>query len=246
VISSKKAKFIKSLQLKKYRKEEGAFIVEGKVSVLELLNSNFNIRALYTTEEFYSNYLKSITEAHDVELVQEADLIKVGTLKSNNAALALVDIPQPKERGIDKTKPLLVLDNINDPGNLGTIIRIADWYGINQLICSPDTTDQYNPKCISATKGSFTRVSLHEQPLPEFLTNYHQPIFGALLEGQDVHEAQFQTACAIVIGNESHGIQSNLLPFISNPVTIPRFGAAESLNAAIATAIICDVYRQKV
>ncbi|MEQ8714295.1 MAG: RNA methyltransferase [Cyclobacteriaceae bacterium] len=243
MISSKKAKFIKSLQLKKYRKQERAFLVEGKVSVLELLHSDLSIQSLYTTQEFYQTHIRQQSNAIDVELVDERDLTKVGTLKSNNAALAVVSMPDHMQ-SIDLTRPVLVLDNINDPGNLGTIIRIADWYGIQQLICSPDTTDQYNPKCISATKGSFTRVRVHEQRLPEFLTDYRHPVFGALLEGEDVHKAVFQEACAILIGNESHGIQPDLLPFITHPVTIPRFGGAESLNAAIATAIICDVYRQ--
>ena len=219
--------------------------MEGKVSVLELLNSNLNIQSIYSTKDFYQKHLKEATDSAFVEIVDERELIKVGTLKSNNTALAVVDLPE-HDWNINLTKPLLVLDDINDPGNLGTIIRIADWYGINQLICSPDTTDKYNPKCISATKGSFTRISVFEQSLPEFLAGYEHPIFGALLTGEDVHKAEFQEACAIVIGNESHGIQTELLPFITNPITIPRFGGAESLNAAIATAIICDVYRQKV
>ncbi|MEQ9296912.1 MAG: RNA methyltransferase [Cyclobacteriaceae bacterium] len=245
MISNKKAKFIKSLQLKKYRKQEQSFLVEGKVSVLELLNSNLSIQALYTTDEFYQSHIHEQADSEVVEIVDERDLIKVGTLKSNNAALAIVSMPEDKQ-SIDISQPVLVLDDINDPGNLGTIIRIADWYGFHQLICSPETTDQYNPKCISATKGSFTRVSIFEQHLPEFLSDYKHPIFGALLEGEDVHKAGFQKACAILIGNESHGIQPDLLPFITDPITIPRFGGAESLNAAIATAIICDVYRQKV
>lgn len=245
MISSKKTKFIKSLQLKKYRKQEGAFLVEGKVSVLELLNSDFNIQSLYTTKEFYQTHVSQQPNSVDVEFVDERDLIQVGTLKSNNAALAVVSVQEPSQ-SIDLSHPVLVLDNINDPGNLGTIIRIADWYGIQQLVCSPDTTDQYSPKCISATKGSFTRVRVYEQSLPEFLSIYKHPLYGALLEGEDVHKVDFQEACAIVIGNESHGIQPDLLPLITDPVTIPRFGGAESLNAAVATAIICDVYRQSI
>lgn len=219
--------------------------MEGKVSVLELLNSDFNIQSLYSTEDFYQKEIKVIADTQLVEIVDERELIKVGTLKSNNAALAVVTIPNAN-KDIDLAKPIIVLDNINDPGNLGTMIRIADWYGIDQLICSPETTDQYNPKCISATKGSFTRVSVFEQSLPEFLSSYKQPIFGALLEGEDVHKTRFRAACAILIGNESHGIHADLLPFVTHPITIPRFGDAESLNAAIATAIICDIYRQQV
>ena len=245
MISSKKAKFIKSLQLKKYRKQEHAFIVEGKVSVLEVLRSSYEINALYITEAFLHSHQPELERVQVFEVVDERELLKVGSLKSNNAALAVVGMPHDQAPP-DLTQPMLVLDNINDPGNLGTIIRIADWFGIHQLVCSPDTTDQYNPKCISATKGSFTRVAVYEQDLPEFLADYPHPVFGALLEGEDVHGAPFQAACAIVIGNESHGIQPALLPFVTHPVTIPRFGGAESLNAAIATAIICDVYRQKV
>lgn len=245
MISNKRAKFIKSLQLKKYRQQEGAFIVEGKVSVIELLRSGYGVQSLYLTEAFLQNHQHELKKGQAYEVVDERELQKVGTLKTNNAALAVALMPS-EQPPVDQSGPLLILDQVNDPGNLGTIIRIADWFGIRQLVCSPGTTDQYNPKCISATKGSFSRVVVHELPLPELLSTYPHPVYGALLDGADVHHAPFEEACAIVIGNESHGIQRELLPFITHPVTIPRFGAAESLNAAIATAIICDVYRQKV
>ncbi len=244
MISGKQAKFIKSLQYKKYRKQEGAFVVEGKVSVLELLKSKLNVRNVYCTPAFsdeYNDRLSALTLKPDV--VTEKDLVKVGSLKTNNAAIAVVDLP-PDVQVIDKSRTVLVLDNINDPGNLGTIIRIADWYGIGQIVCSPDTTDAYSPKCIGATKGSFIRVSVTDISLPEFLNEYPNPVYGAMLSGKDVHEVKFSNPAALMIGNESHGIGSHLSEYITEPITIPKFGGAESLNAAIATAIICDVYRQ--
>ncbi|MEM8893431.1 MAG: RNA methyltransferase [Bacteroidota bacterium] len=244
MISGKQAKFIKSLQYKKYRKLEGAFVVEGKVSVLEALNSELNLRTVYCTPSFQNEHLKEgLFNELKIEEVSERDLNKVGNLKSNNSAIAVVDLPDSTEH-IDASETVLVLDNINDPGNLGTIMRIADWYGINQLVCSPDTTDAFSPKCISASKGSFTRVRVVDYDLPEFLNSYPRDIYGALLSGQDVHKIEFRSPCAIVIGNESHGIRAELISYITEPITIPRYGGAESLNAAIATAIICDVYRQ--
>lgn len=135
----------------------------------------------------------------------------------------------------------LVLDDIRDPGNLGTIIRLADWYGIKNIICSETTAEFYNPKVISASMGSIFRINLYRRDLKEFLSeNKNRKIYGALLEGTNVHQVTFEADGLLVIGNESHGIQKELIPLISYTVTIPKIGHAESLNAAMATAIICD------
>jgi TrmH family RNA methyltransferase len=136
------------------------------------------------------------------------------------------------------------LDDIRDPGNLGTIIRTADWYGIGKVVASPETADFYNPKVISATMGSFTRTEIYYTELTDFLSKAKHPVYGAYLEGQNVHEVEFQPAGLILIGSESHGIAPGLRKFVSTEVTIPRFGKAESLNAAIATAVICDNLRR--
>ena len=139
----------------------------------------------------------------------------------------------------------LVLDNVNDPGNLGTIIRIADWYGIRHLLCSADTVDAFNPKVIASAKGSFSRVKLHYQPLTEVLSKARQPVFGAYLGGESVHQLQLASSGGfIVLGNEANGISSELEPLISRRITIPAVGDAESLNVGIACAVIVDNMRR--
>jgi RNA methyltransferase, TrmH family len=137
----------------------------------------------------------------------------------------------------------LVLDDIRDPGNLGTIIRTADWYGIQKIIASEETADYYNPKVISATMGSFTRVSVFYTDLATYLGQHHHRVFGAYLEGQDIHKVDFGTSGLVLIGNEARGISPSLSRFVTDKITIPKYGKAESLNAAIATAIICDQVR---
>ena len=139
---------------------------------------------------------------------------------------------------------VLVLDDIRDPGNLGTIIRTADWYGIHKIVASVETADFYNPKVISATMGSFTRVSIFYTDLPQYLSGIKHRIFGAFLNGKNIHEVSFAPGGLVVIGNESRGISATLNSYITDKITIPRYGEAESLNAAIATAIICDNLRR--
>jgi TrmH family RNA methyltransferase len=138
----------------------------------------------------------------------------------------------------------LVLDDVRDPGNLGTIIRSADWYGFNRIIASPETADFYNPKVISSTMGSFTRTEIYYADLAEILANAPGKVYGAFLDGKNVHEESFGNGGLIVIGNESRGISFQYQKFITDRITIPRYGEAESLNAAVATAVICDNVRR--
>jgi TrmH family RNA methyltransferase len=233
-------KFIKSLQLKKFRQKEGLFIVEGTKNTLELLHSSYKIKYLIITEVFLSRHQKEINSS-EIEpiIVKEKELSGLGSFKSNTDALAVVHektAPEYKSEGFD-----LVLDDIRDPGNLGTIIRLADWYGIKNIICSETTAEFYNPKVINASMGSFFRINLYRRNLKEFLSeNKRRKIYGALLEGENVHQVKFASDGLLIIGNESHGIHQDLISLISNKITIPRIGQAESLNAAMATAIICD------
>jgi RNA methyltransferase, TrmH family len=243
MLSKADIKYIKSLQIKKYRKEEQSFIVQGAKSVLELLSSDFQTLSVFGTEDFLANVKHTNVR---VSTVSEKELEAIGEFQSNNTAVAIAKIkpntalmPGPREFA-------LVLDDIRDPGNLGTIIRTADWYGINKIIVSEETADFYNPKVISSTMGSFTRVSVFYTDLENYLSKSKLKVYGTYLNGDDVHTLRFDTSGLIVIGNESHGINPKLEKFISNKITIPRYGKAESLNAGIATAIICDNLRRSI
>jgi TrmH family RNA methyltransferase len=240
MLTKNNTKFIKSLQLKKFRQKEGLFIVEGAKNTLELLNSSYKLKYLIVSEDFLDRHQKEINSS-EIEpiIVKEKELSALGAFQSNTDALAVVyekTPPKYDSNGFD-----LVLDDIRDPGNLGTIIRLADWYGIKNIICSETTAEFYNPKVISASMGSIFRTNLYRRDLKEFLAeNKHRKIYGALLEGENVHQVKFEANGLLVIGNESNGIHSELISLITERVTIPKIGQAESLNAAMATAIICD------
>jgi TrmH family RNA methyltransferase len=242
MLSKAKIKFIKSLQIKKYRKQEQSFVVQGAKSVQELLNSDFETLMVIGTPD----YEQSLDLRKGVEYVvaSEKDLGDLGEFQSNDAVLA---VARTKTNAPPRTKPgafTLLLDDIRDPGNLGTILRTADWYGISSVIASPETADLYNPKVISATMGSFTRVHVFYEDLEHILSKEKGRVFGAYLKGNDVHKERFQGGGMILIGNESRGISPQFEKYVTDKVTIPRFGGAESLNAAIATAIICDNIRR--
>lgn len=237
MISKNTAKFIKSLQLKKYRKQEQCFLVEGRKSVLEVMESDFNVRLIAGTSDFCSS---NDLSGNEVVQVTEKELSGLGTLKSNNQAIAVVEMKASKPFTIANDEYVIALDDINDPGNFGTILRIADWYGINKIIASESTADFYNPKVISASKGSFTRVDVFYGNLQEELKKLKLPVYGALLDGENVHQVRFNSGGVLVMGNEANGISAEVEALITSRVTIPAYGSAESLNVAMATAIICD------
>ena len=243
-ISKRQFKFLNALQVKKYRKQHQSFVVEGEKSVTETIESAYRVNELYCTEQFAQKFDSLLSSSPaEVFIVPAGELKKASYFQSNNSSLAVVQIPDP-----DPIIPLkgneyaLVLDGIQDPGNLGTIIRIADWYGIRSIIASPDTVDIYNPKVIAACVGSFLRISIHYTNLDDYFKELVAPrIYGAFLDGENLHEWSFPKESGyIVLGNESQGIREYLQPFVNNKITIPRFGQAESLNVAMATAIICD------
>jgi len=243
MLSKATIKFIKSLQVKKYRKQEQCFLVEGAKSVLELLASDFETIMLLGTAEFLSG-IKAPPKCEVIEVPENA-LEGLGEFRTNRTALAVARQKANRPLEISSSEFALVLDNISDPGNLGTIVRTADWYGIRKIIASPDTADFYNPKVISATMGSFTRVNIFYTELSGYLSRTLLPVYGAFLKGRDIHTVAFGEGGLIVIGSESHGISNGLVPFVKEKITIPRYGGAESLNAAIATAIICDNLRRQ-
>lgn len=238
MLSKGKIKFVKSLQIKKYRKQEQLFVVEGEKSIRELLGSGFDTTMVLGTTDFMNSLeLPGGTEAIEVSL---KELQGLGEFQSNTAGLAIARMKPNRPLQIQSGEYALILDDIRDPGNLGTILRIADWYGISKVIATEETADLYNAKVISATMGSFTRVEMFYTSLPAYLQNTTFPVYGAVLDGNDVHATVFSSGGYLIIGNESRGISDEVLPYISDRITIPRYGQAESLNAAVATAIICD------
>ncbi|MEQ9286324.1 MAG: RNA methyltransferase [Cyclobacteriaceae bacterium] len=244
MITNKDAKFIKSLQLKKYREREKSFVVEGGKNVIELLGSSLKIRRLFVTQRFLEENGQKMAEGNTrFEIVTEKDLVKAGSFQTNAFALAVVQIPELPVLKIEN-RHVLAFENLQDPGNLGTIIRLADWYGFSHIVCSPDSVDAYNPKVISASMGSFARIRVYYENLPDFINQSDLPVYGAVLSGESIHETSFEDKGILLFGNESQGISSGLVPFITNPVKIPGFGKAESLNVAIATAVFCDNLRR--
>lgn len=245
MVSKAKVRFIKQLQVKKYRQAEQCFIVQGAKAVRETLGSGFTVKTLLGTEAFLRALDHKLSaRAEEIIVVSETDLTSIGSVESNNAALAVVAMKGAQAPQLPLSEFILVLDDIRDPGNLGTIIRTADWYGIRHIVASPESTDLYNPKVIGATMGSFLRVNVFYTPLHEFLGKLSSPIYGALLSGEDVHHAKFAKTGVLVIGNESNGISPAVERLVTHRVTIPKFGGAESLNASTATAVILDNIRR--
>lgn len=240
MISKQTAKFLKSLQIKKFRKEHACFIVEGEKSVNELSNSSWEVREIYATPQFIEKHSDKWSKSQLNE-VSEKELTAVSSFKSNNSALAVVNVAETAFYLPPSNKISIALESVNDPGNLGTIIRIADWYGIEQIYCSLDTVDLYGPKVISSTKGSFTRVKVFYTDLLKVVETTNVQTLGAFLTGESIYN--FKPAAEgvlLVMGSESQGISNELEQLIDNKVTIPSFGKAESLNVSIATAILCD------
>lgn len=240
MISKQLAKFVKSLKLKKYRQKASVFVVEGAKNVSELLSSDFEVQHLFITEKYLHEFGEYLGAKHQYILSNEKELVAMGTFQSNEYALAVAKTKSPKIN-ISSEKLILALDDVQDPGNLGTIIRIADWFGITTIVASPETADFYNPKVINSSMGSFTRTNLIYENLTDFFANNPgYKVYGTFLDGKDIHRIQPEFPAIILMGSESSGIHNNLLPFINEKITIPRLGQAESLNVAVSTAIICD------
>lgn len=234
MLSKNELKYIQSLCQKKQRTEDGLFLAEGPKLAMELLNSDYRVEKFFATKEWLSENPVDI----DATTVSEIELGKMSSLQTPNEVLVVCRQKKDLGEPIFKNKITLVLDGLQDPGNMGTIIRIADWFGIDQIIASEDSVEFYNPKVIQSTMGSFIRVKCWYKNLPELLHTAKVPIYGALLKGKSVNEVGVLKEGILVIGNESKGIREAVLPFISAAVTIPRIGHAESLNAAVATGIL--------
>ena len=247
MLSKNTVKFIKSLHQKKYRLESGKFFVEGEKSVVEVLQSSFTVDLLLVTQEFAAKHAPLLSgKAFEVLFVTPNQLEQVGQYQSNDAALAVVQMKPNQAFLPEKGELILALDEVRDPGNLGTIIRIADWYGIKKLIFSSHTAEFYNPKVIQSSMGSFTRVQFYYGDLAQAFQEWKLPVYGAFLEGESIHELTNPTPGVLLLGNESQGISKEVEKWVSSKITIPSFGKAESLNVAIATAIFCDNFKRLV
>jgi RNA methyltransferase, TrmH family len=247
MLSKARIKFIKSLQVKKYRQQEQCFTVEGAKSIIELLNSDFQTDLLVATAGFLARHEQILKRYQGEWLeVKVKELEPLGVFQSNDAAIAVARMKPNLPLTITRQEFALVLDNISDPGNLGTIIRIADWYGVQKIIASPETADHYNPKVIHASMGSFTRVTLYYTDVPDYLATVDRPVWGTFMEGEDVHHVDWGGSGLIIIGNEAHGISKDVEKRVTRRITIPKYGGAESLNAAAATAVICDNLKRSI
>ena len=241
MISKSQISFVKSLHQKKHRKEHNLFIIEGSKSVIEFINSKFTIDTIFFTANV-SPKLTNLSATVKLQEITEAELTKISTLTTPQSILALVQIPKaitPPSHLFIGTYTL-ILDGIQDPGNLGTIIRTADWFGFKNIVCSNDTVETYNPKAVQASMGSLSRMEIFYTHLPELLNSISVPIYGALLTGQSVYKTQFENEGILILGNEGKGISEGVIKKIQYPVTIPRFGEAESLNVAASAAIFCS------
>ncbi|MCB0387929.1 MAG: RNA methyltransferase [Winogradskyella sp.] len=238
MLSKSQIKTITSLKQKKYRLQQGLFVAEGVKTINELLASQFSLQQLYTTNSFK-------IDANLETVVSENELKKISFLKTPNTALAIFKIPEPK--AINTNQLLVALDNVRDPGNLGTIIRLCDWFGITDLVCNQETVDCYNPKVVQATMGSITRVNVSYLNLTDFLKTTHMPIFGAFMEGDNIYKSQLPNKGILVLGNEANGISREIEQVITTKISIPRFGqlqSTESLNVATAAAILLSEFRR--
>lgn len=245
MLSKSRISFIKSLHQKKYRKENGFFIIEGIKSIKEFINSDYQLDSIYYTSKI-SSALPKINANINLFEVTEAELQKISTLQTPQGILALVHLPVIKDPDVKtlRNQFSLVLDDVQDPGNLGTIIRTADWFGIKNIICSENTVEVYNPKTVQSTMGSLCRVNIYYTALLPFLKQTELPVYGALLNGESIYQTQWGNEGLILLGNEGHGISKELIAKINVPVTIPRFGEAESLNVAVSAAIFCSEVRR--
>jgi TrmH family RNA methyltransferase len=241
MLSKYQISLLKSLHQKKGRSENPLFLVEGYKSIIEFIESPYLIEAIYHIAPFDPKML-NLSRNMNLYVISATEMEKISTLKTPQDVIAVVKIPvwdEPDRRYLEQ-RFSIVLDGIQDPGNMGTIIRTADWFGIGDIICSTDTVDAYNPKVVQASMGSLSRVKVYYTNLVETLPKINLPVFGAMLNGENIYETNFGAGGLLLMGNEGNGIRPGLTGLITRAVTIPRTGKAESLNVAIATALFCS------
>ncbi|MCA6364391.1 MAG: RNA methyltransferase [Bacteroidetes bacterium] len=255
MISKNRIAFLRALQQKKTRREQGLFVAEGTKTVLELLHAALPCRYVAATQNWWHTHQLPPACKADTDTADEKDMARISSLSTAPDVLAVFEIPAAAIAPADVLGGYtLAADGIRDPGNLGTLIRIADWFGIERVLCSGDTAEVWNPKTVQATMGSLARVQTAEVDLPAFLaetaslSNNTLPVYGTFLQGQSVYSTGFAPNGIIIIGSESHGISDAVKNMVSHHITIPSFSSgqgAESLNAGVAAGIICAEMRRQ-
>lgn len=241
MLSKNQVKFIRSLKKKKFREANQLFIAEGIKVVEELIISPFVLHKLYGTAAYQNPH-----HIADLQLISEQELGLISDFSNPNQVLAVFEIPKVKK--ISNEGLTVVLDSINDPGNLGTIIRLCDWFGVTQLVCSENTVDCYNQKVVQASMGSLSRISIHYVDIEGFLKDQNRPVYGTFLEGKNIYDTKLNPDALIVLGNEANGISNAIEEIIEEKITIPQFGEnhqTESLNVATATAIVLSEFKRQ-
>ena len=247
MISKNQIKFVRQLEQKKYRQRERLFVAEGPKVVGDLLRHGWQPKALYATSAWEG--VSGMTGSEVVQ-VSDEELQRLSFLQHPQQVLAVFPMPENREMPpLKQGRLYLALDGVQDPGNLGTIIRIADWFGINTIYCSTDTADVWNPKVVQATMGSIARVNLYYTDLPQVLKSAEVPVYGTLLDGEDIYNQPLSSDGIIVMGNEGNGLSASVRELVDRKLLIPSFNyspdMAESLNVAIATAITCSEFRRR-
>jgi RNA methyltransferase, TrmH family len=256
MLSRNQVKYVNSLKLKKQREKQKQFIAEGSKLVLDLLDSDYEVCDIFATGEWIDSHVSTLQSKKIFPTsVTEEELSRITALTTPGPVLAVLSIPERVIKpGSSAGKLILALDEIRDPGNLGTIIRIADWFGISAVICSETTVDFYNPKVVQATMGSIARVPVHYTNLEIFLSGMPASlkIYGSFLDGENIYSTELEKEGIIVIGNESKGISASVAKFVTRKLHIPSFSAvsgacthAESLNASVATAVLCSEFKRR-
>jgi len=254
MLSKNKTKFINSIKKKKYRELYHCFFAEGEKLVDELLRSKIQITDILSTSEWLEKNKQNIPSEIEISEITDAELKKISSLSTPNKVLAIAKQPELCYKNYEIQNDLsIVLDNINDPGNLGTIIRIADWFGIKNIFCSKESVDSYNPKVVQASMGALYRVKIHYVDLDLFLPQFSEienfKIFGTFLEGENIYNVKLCNNGFIIMGSESHGISDYIKPHVNKKLFIPNFPGdiktSESLNISVATAIICSEFRRR-
>ena len=252
MISKNTIKLIKSLAQKKYRHKHRLFLVEGDKNVVETLQSEIDIEQLFATENFIQNNRRLIETAKKAEQATPDEIKKASLLKTPQNCLALCNLPEVKDLPEKPDDFSFYLDGVRDPGNLGTIIRTCDWFGINQLFCSEDTVDIFNPKVIQATMGSFCRVKIFYagfEKVKEMANVSGIKVLGTFMDGKNIYQSQLPEKALVVLGNEGSGIRKEIENAVTQKISIPRFASnndkPESLNVAVSAAVICSEFKRK-
>lgn len=257
MLSKNKIKYINSLRIKKFRTENAAFIAEGEKLAKEIFYSDFEITDLIGTKKWLTKNENLTEKIEPTKIIPatEKELKKISEFRTPSEIIVIVKIPEKKINNQTLTSKIqqqlcLFLETIQDPGNMGTIIRTADWFGIKNIVCSQDCVDAFNPKVVQASMGAITRITIYQIDKIDFFTNYRQTnlsVYGTFLDGQNIYTHKLSKTGLIVIGNEGQGISAEITPFISEKIHIPPYSTnqTESLNASIATGIVLSEFRRK-